>query len=67
MRNVEHWRVLALHSWDYQNRRIDLVTSPLYVTTNVVGVLLAVMLAGEGGFSLAAVFVTFTYYRASAR
>ena len=62
VRNVEHWRVLALRSWDYQNRRIDLVTAPLHVTTNVVGVLLAVMLAGEGGFSLAAVFVTFTYY-----
>jgi ATP-binding cassette subfamily B protein len=61
-RNVDGWRVLALRSWDYQNRRIDVVISPLYVTTNVVGVLLAVMLAGDGGFDLAAVFVTFTYY-----
>jgi ATP-binding cassette subfamily B protein len=61
-RNVDRWRLLALRSWDYQNRRIDLVTSPLYVATNVVGVLLAVMLAGDGGFDVAAVFVTFTYY-----
>jgi ATP-binding cassette subfamily B protein len=62
--NVERWRVLALHSWDYQNRRIDLVTSPLYVVTNVLGVLLAMALveSSGGGFDLAAVFVTFTYY-----
>ncbi|MGH9212940.1 MAG: ABC transporter ATP-binding protein [Acidimicrobiales bacterium] len=60
--NVERWRSLALRSWDYQNRRIDLVTSPLYVATNVVGVVLAVTLADGGRFSLAAVFVTFTYY-----
>ncbi len=25
-RNVERWRGLALRSWDYQNRRIDVVT-----------------------------------------
>jgi ATP-binding cassette subfamily B protein len=62
-RNVDHWRGLALRSWDYQNRRIDMVTTPLYVATNVVGVLLAVMLVDAGGrFSLTAVFVTFTYY-----
>jgi ATP-binding cassette subfamily B protein len=61
-RNVERWRSLALRSWDYQNRRIDLVTSPFYVATNVMGVVLAVTLADGGRFSLAAVFVTFTYY-----
>jgi ATP-binding cassette subfamily B protein len=61
-RNVERWRLLAVRSWDYQNRRIDLVTMPLYVGTNVLGVLLAVTLADGGRFNLAAVFVTFTYY-----
>lgn len=61
-RNVERWRALAVRSWDYQNRRIDLVTSPLFVGTNLLGVVLAVMLADGGRFSLAAVFVTFTYY-----
>jgi ATP-binding cassette, subfamily B, bacterial len=62
-RNVDRWRSLALHSWDYQNRRIDVVTAPFYVATNMVGVVLAVTLADTGGrFSLAAVFVTFTYY-----
>jgi ATP-binding cassette subfamily B protein len=61
-RNVERWRSLAVRSWDYQNRRVDLITSPFFVATNVMGVLLAVALADGGRFSLAAVFVTFTYY-----
>ncbi len=61
-RNVDRWRALALHSWDYQNRRIDLVTSPFYVLTNVAGIVLAVTLADGPGFDLEAVFVTFVYY-----
>jgi ATP-binding cassette subfamily B protein len=61
-RNVERWRRLAVRSWDYQNRRIDVLTTPLYVGTNVLGLLLAITLAGDGRFSIAAVFVTFTYY-----
>ena len=62
IRNVERWRRLAVRSWDYQNRRVDLVTSPLFVATNLMGVILAITLADDGRFSLAAVFVTFTYY-----
>jgi ATP-binding cassette subfamily B protein len=62
-RNVEHWRRLALRSWDYQNRRIDMLTMPLHIGTNVVGLVLAMTLAGGGErFSVAAVFVTFAYY-----
>jgi ATP-binding cassette subfamily B protein len=61
-RNVERWRWRALRSWDYHVRRVDVVTAPLNVATNVLGVVLAVALAGDGRFNLAAVFVTFTYY-----
>ncbi len=61
-RNVDRWGVLALQSWDYANRRIDMVTSPLYVLTNLLGVVLAVALADGGRFDLEAVFVTFFYY-----
>lgn len=61
-RNVTRWGGLALRSWDYQNRRIDLVASPLYVITNLLGVVLAVALADGGRFNLEAVFVTFVYY-----
>jgi len=61
-RNVERWRSLAVRSWDYQNKRVELITSPLYVGTNVLGMALAVVLADGGRFSMAAVFVTFTYF-----
>jgi ATP-binding cassette, subfamily B, bacterial len=61
-RNVERWRSLAVRSWDYQNKRVEMVTSPLYVSTNVMGLALAVVLADGGRFSMAAVFVTFTYF-----
>ena len=61
-RHVARWGRLAIRSWDYQNRRIDVVTSPLYVLTNVLGIVLAVTLADGGRFSLEAVFVTFAYY-----
>jgi ATP-binding cassette subfamily B protein len=61
-RNVQRWRSLAVRSWDYQNLRVEMITSPLYVATNVMGVALAVVLADGGRFSMAAVFVTFTYY-----
>jgi ATP-binding cassette subfamily B protein len=61
--NVERWRWWAMRSWDYQNVPIDMITTPFYVVTNVLGVVLAVTLGGDDGrFSLAAVFVTFTYY-----
>lgn len=60
--NVDRWRALALRSWDYQNRRIDLVTGPFYILTNLAGIVLAVTVADSGRFNLEAVFVTFVYY-----
>jgi ATP-binding cassette subfamily B protein len=62
VRNVQRWQSLAVRSWDFQNRRIDIIITPLYIATNVLGLALAVMLADDGRFSLAAVFVTFSYY-----
>jgi ATP-binding cassette subfamily B protein len=50
------------HSWDYQNRRIDIVTSPMYVLTNVIGLLLALQLGKDNPNNIAAIFVTFSYY-----
>jgi ATP-binding cassette subfamily B protein len=50
-------------SWDFQNFRIDVATSPLYVLTNVFGLALAIWLgSSHGTTTLEAVFVTFTYY-----
>ena len=31
-----------LRSWHYQNTRVDIVTSPLYVMTNTLGLIVAI-------------------------
>ncbi len=53
----------AKQSWDFQNLKIDVTTSPLYVLTNVIGLALAIWIGkSHGASSMEAVFVTFTYY-----
>lgn len=56
--NVSTYMAKALRSWDYQNKRIDLVASPLYVLTNIAGLALAIFI----GRNLETVFITFSYY-----
>lgn len=65
--NVSDYADKALKSWDYQNTRIDLVTAPMLVLTNTLGLIAALWLGGAGGTSLEAVFVTFSYYAAATR
>lgn len=49
-------------SWDYNNLRIDMVVSPIYVLTNVFGLVFAIYLARNTGINIETVFITFTYY-----
>ncbi len=49
-------------SWDYHNQKIDMILSPLYVLTNVLGLLLGLHLASSNGIGIEMVFVTFSYY-----
>jgi ATP-binding cassette subfamily B protein len=61
-RRVDEHRRLTLASWDYNNLRIDTIVAPLSVLTNVVGLVLALVVATrEGGPGIAAVVVTFAY------
>lgn len=60
--NVEDYLQKAQKSWDYHNSRIDLVTSPLYVLINVVGLAVAIMVSHGNTHTLQTVFVTFSYY-----
>ncbi|OHA48534.1 MAG: ABC transporter ATP-binding protein [Candidatus Terrybacteria bacterium RIFCSPLOWO2_01_FULL_58_14] len=60
---VDDYVAKAYASWNYQNRRIDVVTSPFYVLTNVAGLLIAIATGG----SLPAVFLTFSYYSSFTR
>jgi ATP-binding cassette, subfamily B, bacterial len=61
-KNVRRWARRALRSWDYQNRRVDLVTTPMYVLSNVSGLVLALWVGRGGVLSLDAIFVTFSFY-----
>lgn len=60
-KNVDTFVDAAKKSWDYQNLRIDVVISPIYVLINVLGLVLALTL-GKGTGDTAAIFVTFNYF-----
>ncbi|HUP85586.1 MAG TPA: ABC transporter ATP-binding protein [Acidimicrobiales bacterium] len=61
-KNVQRWARRALRSWDYQNRRVDLVTTPMYVLSNASGLVLALWVGRGGLLSIEAVFITFSFY-----
>jgi ATP-binding cassette subfamily B protein len=65
--NVRDYGAKTLRSWDYQNLRIDTVTSPMYVAANTLGLVVAVATSRRSGASLEAVFITFSYYAAVTR
>ncbi len=47
---------------DYHNLRFDLLISPLYVLTNIIGLAATVYLAGHLGLQVGAIVVVFSYY-----
>lgn len=51
----------AKRSWDYQNMPIDMVISPLYVMTNVIGLLIVMSLSVDAA-TKANLFLGFSYY-----
>ncbi len=65
--NVFDYGAKTLTSWDYQNMRVDMVTAPMLVLTNTLGLVVALWLSGAGGSSLEAVFITFSYYATATR
>jgi ATP-binding cassette subfamily B protein len=65
--NVGDYAAKTLKSWDYQNMRVDLVTSPMFVVTNVLGLVIALSVGQGTGASLEVVFITFSYYTTATR
>jgi ATP-binding cassette subfamily B protein len=63
---VAESRRRSLLSWDYGNLHIDTLVAPMSVITNALGLLLAVMLAGQGD-GVEAVVVAFTYFSNATR
>jgi ATP-binding cassette, subfamily B, bacterial len=65
--NVRDFGAKTLRSWDYQNLRVNTVTSPMYVATNTLGLVVALAVNRRTASSLEAVFITFSYYAAVTR
>ncbi len=66
-RNVGDYGAKTQRSWDFQNIRIDTITSPMYVVTNTLGLVVALMTRRSGGANLEAVFITFSYFASATR
>ena len=65
--NVGDYGAKTLRSWDYQNLRVDTLTSPMYVLTNTLGLVIALATTGGTGGDLGGVFLTFSYYASTTR
>jgi ATP-binding cassette subfamily B protein len=66
-RNVGDYGAKTLRSWDYQTLRVDTLTSPMYVLTNTLGLIIALATSRGTGVDLEAVFITFSYYSTTTR
>ena len=65
-KHVDEYTKAALKSWDYHVTHIDMTVAPLYVFINVLGLTLAITLT-DSAASMAAVFVTFSYFGQATR
>jgi ATP-binding cassette subfamily B protein len=65
--NVGDYGAKTLRSWEYQNLRVDTVTSPMYVLTNTLGLIVALATSRGTGATLGTVFITFSYFAAITR
>lgn len=64
---VDNYARTAKYSWDYHNQRVDLLTSPFYVFTNALGLIIAIALGGSHFGSVATIFVAFSYFSSVTR
>jgi ATP-binding cassette subfamily B protein len=55
------------HAADYQNIRFDTLISPLYVATNVIGLIAAIFFAQKLGLQAGTIVVVFSYYSSVTR
>jgi ATP-binding cassette, subfamily B, bacterial len=60
--NVTAYMRLAQRSWDFQNLRIDMLTSPLFVLANTAGIWLSLALAPPGRSAATSLVLVFSYY-----
>lgn len=66
-KNTDDFVVKSRRAWNYQNTRIDMIVSPIYVLINVVGLVMSLIISQRTGQSMEAVFVTFSFFAAFTR
>jgi ATP-binding cassette subfamily B protein len=65
--NVRAFGKKTLRSWDYQNFRVNMITAPMYVLTNTLGLVVALYISLGTAASLETVFLTFSYFATATR
>src|SRR5688500_12140690 len=65
--NVREFGRKTLRSWDYQNFRVNVITAPMYVLTNTLGLIVALHISLGTAASLETVFLTFSYFATATR
>jgi len=65
-RYVKQFSEAAYKSWQFHNNRIDMLISPIYVLTNVIG-LLIILSIGVDNSTKAQLFLAFSYYSTFSR
>jgi ATP-binding cassette subfamily B protein len=65
--NVREFGRKTLRSWDYQNFRVNIITAPMYVLTNTLGLIVALHISLGTASSLETVFLTFSYFATATR
>ena len=59
---VDDYSVKFKKAADYQNLRFDSIASPMYVITNVLGLVAAIFFAQKLGLAIGSIVVVFSYY-----
>src|SRR4051812_20467944 len=65
--NVRDFGKKTLRSWDYQNFRVNIITAPMYVLTNTLGLIVALHISLGTAASLETIFLTFSYFATATR
>jgi ATP-binding cassette subfamily B protein len=65
--NVREFGRKTLRSWDYQNFRVNVITAPMYVLTNALGLIVALHIGVGTATGLETVFLTFSYFATATR
>src|SRR4051812_26046444 len=65
--NVRQFGRKTLWSWDYQNLHVNMITAPMYVLTNTLGLTVALHISLGTASSLETVFLTFSYFATATR